>query len=74
MNLSDSTGIARFDYRVRILTYLDLGAYASLYYGDYGEFRLSVEFPPVPEYEPLEDGIAIPAQRAEIGVWLMLNI
>ncbi len=73
-NLSDSTGIARFDTRVTILTYLHVGLYASLYYGSFGEFRLEVDIPPIPEYEPFEDGLTVPANRMEVGLWLMLNI
>jgi hypothetical protein len=72
-NLSDGTGIVRLDYRVDLLTYLDLAVFASVFTGDTGEFHFEVEIPPLP-VEGLEDGFVVPAQRVQLGIWLTLKV
>ncbi|MBW1810994.1 MAG: hypothetical protein JRJ87_22585 [Deltaproteobacteria bacterium] len=84
-NMSDGTWIARLDYQVRLLTYLQLSAFATFHFGDYGEFRLPTEIPAIdeamiPESTPeswrqiLIDGLSVPAQRFELGIWLKLDL
>ncbi|MCA9556081.1 MAG: hypothetical protein KC933_39010, partial [Myxococcales bacterium] len=47
-NLSDRTGVIRFNYTVKVLTYLTVNAFISGFVGDAGgEFRLKVRIPPV---------------------------
>ncbi|MDJ0763139.1 MAG: hypothetical protein QNJ97_09150 [Myxococcota bacterium] len=73
-NISDSTHISRLDYQVKVLTYLKLGAFVSVYLGDQGEFHQTVEIPPIPNTPPFEEGLTIPASKWDIGLWLMLDI
>jgi hypothetical protein len=71
-NLSDGTWLTRLDYQVKLLTYLELDVFAMLHIGDRGEFRYEVN---IPEGTPfVEDGLTIPAQRLELGLWLRLSI
>jgi len=41
-NLSDKSAIVRGDYRIKVLTLLDLGAYISVHTGEKGEFKMSL--------------------------------
>jgi hypothetical protein len=72
-NLSDATCVLRLDYQVRLLTYLDLGAFGNLHLGHDGEFHQKFIIPPIPD-TPFGEGMSIPAPRLELGLWLMLNI
>ena len=70
-NLSDRSFVTRLDYGVRLLTHLQLNAFAMLHLGEQGEFRYEVH---IPEGTPgFEDGLHIPAQRLELGLWLRLD-
>lgn len=40
VNLSDLSAMARLDYRQRVLTRMDLGAYLAVHTGEIGEFRM----------------------------------
>jgi hypothetical protein len=71
-NLSDGTWLTRLDYRVKLLTYLELDIFTMLHLGDRGEFRYEVEIPAGTPFA--EAGLSIPAQRLEIGLWLRLSI
>jgi hypothetical protein len=71
-NLSDGTWLTRLDYRVKLLTYLELDIFAMLHLGDRGEFCYEVEIPAGTPFA--EEGLAIPAQHLEIGLWLRLSI
>ncbi|MFH0902275.1 MAG: hypothetical protein V2A73_16715 [Pseudomonadota bacterium] len=70
-NVSDGTWLARLDYQVRVLTYLDLSAFAAVHLCDQGEFRFAVSIPPSDSFP---QGLDIPAQRLDLGVWLTLRI
>lgn len=69
-NVSDLSFVTRLDYQVRLLTYLNLAAYASVHCGQ-GEFRFGFEVPSLPE---LPNGLRIVAPRLELGLWLMLRM
>ncbi len=70
-NLSDGTGTLRFDYRVLLLTHLELAAFVTVFTGDQGEFHFGVDLPPMPG---LETGLHIPTQRVFLGLWLALKV
>ena len=44
-NLSDRSALARIDYQVRILTYMDLNLYGAYHFGQLGELRLGFNIP-----------------------------
>jgi hypothetical protein len=73
-NLSDRSGLVRLDYRVRILTHLDFNAYASVHYGQPGEFHFSLDVPAVPGVDGLDNGLRIPAPLVDIGVGFIVSI
>ena len=58
-NLSDQSILTRFDYRVRVLTHLNLSIYLAHHGGEIGEMRVSV------------DGL-IPTQTLDAGLGLSL--
>lgn len=63
-NLSDKSVIVRGDYRIRVLTQLDVGAYATVHTGKTGEFRMGI---------PMandEGGLSLTAQLVDIGASL----
>jgi len=67
-NLSDDTWLARLDYSVRVLTYLDVNAYAAVHLGEPGgELRFEL-------VDPTTQEVAMPASRLDLGVWLSLAI
>jgi len=74
-NLSDRTGVARLDWAMTLLTYLQLEAYVQAHFGsDGGEFRLGVDLP-----AQAVGGVAIPAVRlgapsADVGLALRLSL
>lgn len=84
-NLSDGSFLARFDWRVRLLTYLDLNTYAALHFGNEGEFHFGMDLPPMevpeelaPRLPPgLEDalalGMAVSPPLLDLGVGISLR-
>jgi hypothetical protein len=46
-NLSDRSFISRVDFQVLVLTYLRVEAYGAVHYGNKGEFRFSLDVPPL---------------------------
>lgn len=84
-NLSDGSFLARFDWRVRLLTFLDLNTYAALHFGNEGEFHFGLDLPPVevPEDvaprlppglgEALGRGISVSAPLLDLGVGIALR-
>jgi hypothetical protein len=75
-NLSDRSFLSRLDFRLTMLTRLQFFAYGMLHWGNRGEFNLRVELPPIelPDApDELEDGLSVPATRAQIGVGLQLD-
>ncbi len=77
-NLSDRTGLLRLDWRVRVLTYLDLALFASVRMGDHGEFHYGVKVPPLTGVPGVPDayskGFTIPASRLDLGLWATLAL
>jgi hypothetical protein len=63
-NLSDKSVIARGDYRIRVLTQLDIGAYVTVHTGDTGEFRMDI---PVGNDN---GGLSLSTQLVDIGASL----
>lgn len=72
-NLSDGSMVGRVDWRATLLTHLSVNAYASGYFGQYGEFRLKVDEIPVPDVENLVVPVNVPATRASVGLGLQLS-
>jgi hypothetical protein len=66
-NLSDLSFVSRLDFQIKLLTYLDFEAFASINYGRIGEFRLRVEVPAAPGVPGLDAGLEIPAVTAQFG-------
>ena len=80
-NLSDLSFLARFDYHIRILTYLDFNAYISGHFGGNGEFRYSATVPALPGIDldgdgqdDLDSGFEISAPVVDIGFGLRLQL
>ncbi len=73
-NLSDRSGLVRLDYRVRVLTHLDLNVYASAHYGRPGEFHFRFDVPPVATVPGLEDGLRIQAPVVDVGFGFIVSI
>ena len=59
-NMSDRSFLGRFDYRVRLLTYLDVNTFVAYHFGDPGEFRLGMELPAVQLGEAQWDQLGVP--------------
>ena len=87
-NLSDTSFLARLDYRIRILRYLDVNAFVNYHFGRLGELNLGFELPPLPDTVPddlapedapqganalLQDGLEVVPPLLEVGVGLQLR-
>lgn len=70
-NLSDLSFQTRFDYRVNVLTYLSLNTFATVHYGDLGEFHLGIDVPPIPPQLP--NGFKLSKPITEVGFSAQLN-
>lgn len=66
-NLSDKSYLGRFDYRVNILTYLNLDTYVNYHFGEVGEFNYQLRVPPVPFIPQLAQGIRTPQPLVDLG-------
>ncbi len=73
-NLSDNSYLARLDYQVKILTYLNLNLFSACHFGDNGEFNLSIDMPP-PELLPedFKNGWGGSAIQFQAGIGLNLK-
>ncbi|MBI2373137.1 MAG: hypothetical protein HYV07_03980 [Deltaproteobacteria bacterium] len=71
-NLSDMSALLRLDWRVLVLTYLQLNLYGSVHVGS-GELRFGLELPPTTVIPGLENGFKIPTQLFEVGAGLTVN-
>jgi len=74
MNLSDKTAIIRMDYQVRVLTRLNVYCFVAGHVGDHGEFRFGFDLPPSDEVPGLENGLTIPPQWIDLGLWVSLDL
>lgn len=84
-NLTDGSYLARFDWRVRLLTYLDLNTFAAVHFGNEGEFHFRLKLPAmeVPEEllpqlppglaETLAAGLEVPPAVLDLGVGISLR-
>jgi hypothetical protein len=87
-NLSDNSHTLRFDYRVTVLTFLQVSAYAATFLGN-GELHYGLEIPPNPNIaaaEPLipaqyqsaasalAHGVDVRQDMWELGLGLILNM
>ena len=86
-NLSDKSVITRFDYQHRILTRLSVYFFAALHTGEKGEFRFEFDLPANPNLaelarnsgvpdtiaSQLDNGIQVPAQWLDLGLWLSMT-
>ncbi|MEE2788042.1 MAG: hypothetical protein VX589_11935 [Myxococcota bacterium] len=71
-NLSDGSVITRFDYQLRILTQLSVYFFAAYHTGRIGEFRFELDIPAVDTIPELAQGVQVPAQWLDLGLWLSL--
>ena len=85
-NLSDKSVITRFDYQQRVLTQLSVYVFAALHTGEKGEFRFEFDLPANPQLaelaaisgvpeaiaSQLNNGIQVPAQWLDLGLWLSM--
>lgn len=69
-NLSDKSYLARFDYRVNVLTYLNLDTYVNYHFGEVGEFNYQLRVPPVPFIPQLAQGLRTPQPLVDLGMGL----
>jgi hypothetical protein len=72
-NLSDRSFINRLDYRVQVLDDLNVGAFASVQYGENGELFYRISIPAVPGDERFADGFEVPPARATVGASLQMT-
>lgn len=84
-NLTDGSFLTRFDWRVRLLTYLDFNAYAAFHFGNEGEFHFALRLPAVEVPEELEaglppglgealsQGVSVPPPLLDLGLGLTLR-
>jgi len=84
-NLNDGSFLSRFDWRVRILTYLDFNAFVAWHFGSEGEFHFGLDLPPLAAdadlagtpYAPLQpflqDGLRLVPPLLDLGVGLSLR-
>jgi hypothetical protein len=84
-NLTDGSFLTRFDWRVRLLTYLDFNAYAAFHFGKEGEFHFALRLPKVevPEElapqlpaglgEALSQGVSVAPPLLDLGLGLTLR-
>lgn len=65
-NLGDGSFLGRFDYRVRLLTFLDVNAFVAWHFGSEGEMHFGMDLPKVDlgEDVPLPPGVS--PQMAEV--------
>jgi hypothetical protein len=66
-NLSDRSLLARFDWRARVLTWLEPNLFVSWSGGENGELHFSYTLAPQPLIPGLEEGISIPAPFLTVG-------
>jgi hypothetical protein len=67
-NLSDETGLVRFDWRGTLLTWLSADGWTAVHAGpEGGEFRFAADIAPVPGVPGLEEGLVLPAPRVSCG-------
>ncbi|AKU92185.1 hypothetical protein [Vulgatibacter incomptus] len=78
-NLSDGSLLARFDWRVRLLTFLDANAFVGYHFGSDGELHFGLDLPPIdlPEGNPAAPLVANGLHRAapflDLGAGLSLR-
>ncbi len=86
-NLSDHSYVSRLDVSTRVNTLLTLNAYASVYYGETGEFHFSYHLDPnenidasvldgtdLETFKPLlQDGLDLRAPVADVGLGATVN-
>ena len=74
-NLSDKSGVARLDWTVTLLTYLQLELYAQGHMGELGgEFRLQVDVPPQTIGGQTTPAVFVGAPVVDAGVALRINL
>ncbi len=62
-NLTDKTFVTRLDVRSQIRTWIAWDFSVSYYFGEQGELHYTLEVPPVPGNELLENGLTVPASQ-----------
>ncbi|HND34766.1 MAG TPA: hypothetical protein PLA94_32405, partial [Myxococcota bacterium] len=62
-NLTDKTFVTRLDVRSQIRTWISWDFSVSYYFGEQGELHYTLEVPPVPGNELLENGLTVPASQ-----------
>jgi hypothetical protein len=62
-NLTDKTFVTRLDIRSQIRTWISWDFSVSYYFGEQGELHYTLEVPPVPGNELLENGLTVPASQ-----------
>jgi hypothetical protein len=72
-NLSDRSFLGRLDYRVLVLTFLNVNLYAAYHFGENGELHYSAEVPAIPGVPELKNGIAVPAPLVDVGAGLSMS-
>jgi len=84
-NVSDGSFLSRFDYRVRLLTFLDVNAFVAWHFGSRGEMHFGLDLPKVdfPDGAPpgvppalvkaLEDGVNLAPPLVDVGVGAQLR-
>ncbi|HWV39753.1 MAG TPA: hypothetical protein VN033_14885 [Vulgatibacter sp.] len=84
-NLGDGSFLSRFDYRVRLLTFLDVNAFVAWHFGSRGEMHFGLDLPkvdltggappgvPPAMVEALAEGVSIAPPLVDVGVGAQLR-
>ncbi len=73
-NLNDRSYLSRLDWRVQLMSYLNLDLYLNYHYGRNGEFNFGLDVPPVPLVPQLANGFSSPQPRVDAGVGVRMNL
>lgn len=73
-NLSDRSFLTRFDVQQVVLNWVTVNAFASVHYGNRGEFKLGIDIPPIPAIPGLADGFSLADDFFDVGVALRMEL
>lgn len=72
-NFSDQSFLTRVDFSTLVLTFLTLNLWATVHYGNEGEFRLGLDLPPTPALPGAEEGVRVAPPLIDVGGAMTLD-